>query len=143
MYNSVWYNNLLKPFLTPKASVFPVAWTILYILIFIALFLYFKTKIYKNKLRGYIYFIIQFILNIVWSPIFFIYKKIDGALLVIILLDIFVFLTIKEFYKVSKSAAYFLIPYFLWILFATYLNAGFFILNNKSVISSVALYFAR
>ena len=56
-------------------------------------------------------------------------QNIGLALAVVIVLDIFVFLTIKKFYSVSKLSGLILIPYFIWVLFATYLNMGYFILN--------------
>ena len=129
MYNSVWYNSLTKPFLTPPAFVFPPVWIFLYTTLLIALILYSVKFSRAGKLRGYIYFIIQLLLNLAWSPAFFIMKNIGLALFIIILLDIYVLLTIFRFYKVSKTAGIILIPYFIWILFATYLNAGFFVLK--------------
>ena len=60
---------------------------------------------------------------------FFILQNPNLALVVIIFMDLFVILTIKEFFKVSKISAYLLLPYLIWIIFATYLNIGFVILN--------------
>lgn len=128
MYNSVWYNNLVQPVFSPPSSVFVPVWAALYISIFAALILYF-IKNEENKGLGYFYFILQLVLNIAWSPVFFILKSIKGALVIVILLDIAVFLTIRKFYSVSKPAGVVLIPYFLWILFATYLNIGYLVLN--------------
>ena len=83
-----------------------------------------------NKKIGYVCFFTQLILNFSWTPAFFIFKNIIVALIIIILLDIMIFFTIKEFAKVSRLSALFLVPYFLWVLFATYLNIGFLVLNN-------------
>ena len=130
MYNSIWYNSLTKPVLNPQAKIFPPVWTILYILIFISLFLFINASSTSSKYKGYIYFAIQLFLNLIWSPVFFIMQNIGFALFIIILLDIFVFLTIKNFYKFSKISAILLIPYLLWILFATYLNISYFVLNG-------------
>ena len=127
--NLDWYNTLNKPLLTPQAEVFPAVWTILYILIFLSLIIFVTAKSLNTKTKGIILFIIQIFLNFFWSPIFFYWKNISLAFLVIILLDLFVILTIQEFYKVSKIASMFLIPYLLWILFATYLTFAFMILN--------------
>lgn len=128
MFNSFWFNNLNKPFLSLPNEIFAPVWSVLYTLIFISLVFYvFKKE--TNKKQGYIYFFTQLILNLLWAPSFFIFKNISLALIIIIFLDIFVFLTIKKFYSVSKISGILLIPYFIWILFATYLNIGYLILN--------------
>lgn len=128
MFNSIWYENLTRPFLSPPRWVFAPVWGVLYLTIFISFILYFLKKD-KNKLKGYIYFSIQIILNLLWTPAFFGAKNILLALIIIILLDIFLILTIKNFYPVSKIASLLLIPYLIWTLFATYLNFSYFILN--------------
>lgn len=122
-----WYQTINHPPLTPPSWVFPPVWAALYTMIFISLILFAVKRTEKSKVFGYILFTVQVFLNVSWSPVFFVYHRIGLALLILILLDIFVFLNIREFYIVSKKSAYFLIPYFLWILFATYLNACFFI----------------
>ncbi len=128
MYKSVWYNSLTKPVFAPPDWLFTPAWMLLYLLIFISLIVYITSE-GENKKSGYIYFAIQIILNFIWSPVFFLLKNIFLAFVVILLLDIFVILTIKKFYSVSKIAAWLLIPYLVWILYATYLNLGYFVLN--------------
>lgn len=130
MYKSEWYNNLIKPFLTPPNWIFPIVWSVLYFLIILSLIFYIVADTNLSKKTGYIYFTIQMILNLIWSPIFFILKNIFLALIIVILLNIFIFLTIKNFYSVSKISAILLIPYFLWTLFAVYLNFSYLILNR-------------
>ena len=126
MFKSVWYYNLTKPPLAPPDWIFPPVWSILYFSMLVALLLYlFKPA--QNKKSGYIYFAVQLIL--LWAIVFFYLKNMFLALIVIILLDIFVILTIKSFYKVSKISGLILIPYLIWILFATYLNIGYLVLN--------------
>lgn len=128
MFKSVWYYNLTKPPLAPPDWIFPPVWSILYFSMLVALLLYlFKPA--QNKKSDYIYFIAQLFLNLLWAPVFFYLKNMFLALIVIILLDIFVILTIKSFYKVSKISGLILIPYLIWILFATYLNIGYLVLN--------------
>jgi tryptophan-rich sensory protein len=129
MFNTIWYDNLIKPALHPPAWIFSPVWIILYGTIFTALILYTIKATHRNKLSGYIYFIVQMILNLAWSPIFFYFHNIGLALIVIILLDMSILINIIKFYKVSKLSGLILIPYFLWVLFATYLNISFFILN--------------
>ncbi len=128
MFNSIWYENLTRPFLSPPKWLFTPVWGILYLTIFISFILYFLKKD-KNKRKGYIYFSIQIILNFLWTPAFFGAKNILFALIIIILLDIFLILTIKNFYPTSKIASLLLIPYLIWTIFATYLNFSYFILN--------------
>ena len=128
MYNSIWYENLVKPpFASPDWVFFPV-WIILYITIFVSLVLYTVKPAY-DKTLGYIFFCIQMLLNIIWSPAFFVLKNPLLALFIVILLNISIILTIYRFYKVSKTAAIIMIPYLLWTLFATYLNFGYLVLN--------------
>ena len=101
MFKSVLYYNLTKPPLAPPDWIFPPVWSILYFSMLVALLLYlFKPA--QNKKSGYIYFAVQLILNLLWAIVFFYLKNMFLALIVIILLDIFVILTIKSFYKVSK-----------------------------------------
>ena len=129
MYNTLWYKRLIQPPFTPPAWVFAPAWTILYISMLVALFFYAKEKTNKDKSWGIVLFFSQILLNFCWSPIFFYLQNIIFALVVIIILDFLVLWNIIEFYRVSKISAYILIPYFAWILFATYLNLGFLVLN--------------
>jgi tryptophan-rich sensory protein len=129
MFDTVWYDNLIKPFLTPPAWVFPPAWIILYATLLAALILYTIKFSRTKKLLGYIYFILQMFLNLAWSPAFFVEQNIKLALGIIILMDIFAILMLRRFFLVSKLAGSILIPYIIWILFATYLNIGFLLLN--------------
>ncbi len=124
-----WYNELTKPYLSPPSWIFSPVWIILYIMILASLIIYFATPTIFNKIKGYILFGLQIILNFLWSPAFFLQKNIGLALIIVLLMDILVYYTIKHFYKISKLAAYLLIPYFVWILFATYLNLEFLRLN--------------
>lgn len=128
MFNSIWYENLIRPPFSPPNQIFMPVWTFLYITILIAFILYLFKKA-QNKKCGYTYFFIQIILNFAWSPVFFYFKQIFWAFIIIIFLDIFVFLTIKKFYSIQKISGLILTPYFLWIIFATYLNIGYLVLN--------------
>ncbi len=123
-----WYKSLIKPPFTPPDNIFMPVWSILYILIFLSLTIYILTDD-DSKTTGYVYFSIQMILNVLWAPVFFILKNIPISVVIIILLDIFLFLTVKKFYSVSKIACLILIPYLIWVLFATYLNISYLVLN--------------
>ena len=124
-----WYYSLNHPLFTPPSWFFAPAWTALYTMIFISLVLFTIKRTEQSKILGFVLFFIQIILNLGWTPVFFSFHRIGIAFVIIILLDIVVYFNILVFYKISKKSAYFLIPYFLWILFATYLNLGMFILN--------------
>ena len=129
MYNTICYSELNKPFLTPPAWVFPPVWIILYALIFAALIVYTIKCKRCNKLKGYVVFVLQMLFNLLWSPVFFALNNISLALGIVIILDILVFLNIYYFSKVSRTSGILLLPYFLWICFATYLNLMFLVLN--------------
>ena len=128
MFSSSWYMNLIKPQFSPPDWVFAPMWSFLYVSIFASLALYINSY-GENKTLGYVFFVIQMLLNIIWTPVFFGLQSIQGGLIVVILLDIFVFLTMYKFFQCSKIAGLVLIPYFIWIMFATYLNVGYLILN--------------
>ena len=127
MYNSIWYSTLPNPFLMPPNWLFAPVWTILYVMMFVSFLIYTTTQSRSNKMSGYVYFLLQLLLNILWSPAFFVLKNVGLALIIIILLDIFVYLMIRKFHEVSRFSAITLYPYLIWILFATYLNFWIFI----------------
>jgi tryptophan-rich sensory protein len=128
MCDLTWYKILHAPILTPPAFVFPIVWGFLYFTILLSFILYFWTDNGYKK-SGYIYFFAQLSLNFLWSPVFFLLKNIVLAFVMIVLLDIFLVLTIKKFYSVFNVSGLILIPYLLWVFFATYLNFGFMVLN--------------
>ncbi len=124
-----WYSSLIKPPLTPSPSYFPIAWGILYFLMTISFFMILSQKDSTNKHIAICLFLFQLILNFTWSYVFFEMKSITLGLVDIIFLLVFLILTITYFFKISKLAGWLLIPYFLQVLFALYLNFGILILN--------------
>ncbi len=126
-----WYSTLVKPALNPPAWIFGPVWIILYLLMGIALWLVWEKKNVKPKARrlGIIAFIIQLMLNTKWSIIFFGSQNISLALIDIVFLWIFILLTIFFFSKISKAAAWLLVPYIAWVSFAIYLNYSIWALN--------------
>ena len=129
MFNSLWYDNLIKPALNPPAWIFTPVWIIMYGILLLSLIIY-SIKITKqNKLFGYILFIVHMIFNLLWSPVFFIMQRIDIAFFIILILDLTAILIIKNFYTISKTSGLILIPYLLWLMFATYLNFELLRLN--------------
>lgn len=127
---STWYPELKKPLFTPPNWIFGPVWTLLYILMGISFYIVWsKTDIKSNK-NAFYFFIIQLLLNLLWSFFFFGLKSPIFGLFDIFLLLIFIILTILEFYKISKISAFLMVPYLIWVSFATVLNFSIFILNN-------------
>lgn len=123
-----WYAALNKPFFSPPNWLFGPVWTTLYILMGISLYLVWISK-NKQKQKAINLFLIQLGLNFLWSFIFFGMRSPALALAEIIALWIAIFLTIRAFYPISKLAANLLIPYILWVSFASLLNLMIVILN--------------
>ena len=140
---SAWYLALNKPVLQPPAIVFPIVWTIIYILIAISLGL----VIYSNakqiivdsdgsekealadKSKVYILYAIQGVLNILWCIVFFTLKMPAVAFALIVVYLVVVYLTMREAYKFNPWAAYLQIPYLLWLVYATALNYLIVLIN--------------
>ena len=123
------YKKLNKSSVAPPSWVFGVVWPILYFLMFISLSLVWNNKKCFPYCNSLTYFFIQLFFNLIWTSLFFYYKKPLYALIDIILVIIFTAITYKKFLKYNKLAAYLLIPYLLWLSFASYLNL-FIVLNN-------------
>ena len=127
-----WYQTLNKPFFSPPNWVFGPIWTILYFLMGLAVYLIWTSKTKNQKLRqvGLKFFSIQLGLNFLWSILFFgLHSPILG-MIDIIILWILILLTTIKFYKISKIAAYLLVPYLLWVSFASLLNLFIILLNS-------------
>lgn len=123
-----WYAALTKPALNPPAWIFGPVWTTLYLLMGISLWLIWKNDS-KEKNRAIWLFAVQLALNAIWSPIFFGVQSVSSALAIIVLLWIAIVLTILMFRKISKTAAWLLVPYIAWVSFASYLNYMLWVLN--------------
>ena len=129
MQNSEWFNSLNKPLLNPPAEIFTPVWIFLYITIAISLFFFLKGGFNKTKIVPIIFFGIQLLLNFIWSPIFFGMQNIRLAMIIIALMWLFILLTMISFYKQNKISGLLILPYFLWVSFASYLNFSFLRLN--------------
>lgn len=121
------YGDMVKPPLSPPSYIFPIVWTILYILMGISYFI--ATKDNENDKELNQIYILQLLVNFFWPIIFFVLKMYFTAFFWIILLLILVIIMIKELLKINKISGYLQIPYLMWLLFATYLNIGIFLLN--------------
>ena len=122
------YDMLQKPFLAPPSAVFPIVWTILYILMGVSYGIL-KSNNLTDEEIDWIYYV-QLVVNALWSFIFFIFEWRLFAFIWIFLLIALVITMIKKFYDKNKIAGFLQIPYLLWIIFAAYLNLGFYILNR-------------
>lgn len=124
-----WYPVLEKPSLNPPSWVFGPVWTALFLLMGYALYLVWTSESGKNKRLAFWAFGIQMVLNALWSIIFFGLNSPGGALIEIVFLWLAIFATIIAFAKISKPAAWLLLPYILWVSFASYLNYAIWALN--------------
>ncbi|MCF2524168.1 TspO/MBR family protein [Bradyrhizobium sp. G127] len=126
----VWYAGLAKPWWTPPPAVFPVAWTILYILIAVSLWrLWDRAAPSPARASAITWFMIQLALNAAWSPVFFGWHGTRTALVTIIALLIAIVMTMIAASRADKPAAWLLTPYLAWIAYATTLNAGVVAMN--------------
>lgn len=128
MNNMDTFKELSKPINVP-GIVFPIVWSILYLLMSISYYNVSESND-KNKDEAKMFYIVQLIINSLWSLIFFGFEAYLLSFIWIIILLIAVIVMIINFYKVNKTAAYLQIPYVLWILFAGYLNLGIYLLNR-------------
>lgn len=126
-----WFSSLNKPSWNPPSNVFGPVWIVLYLLMGISLWLVWKSnKLTNEKEIAITFFIIQLFLNFWWSLLFFKFHLPALAFVDIVLLLILITITIIHFFPISRIAAYILIPYVLWVGFATVLNYSIWILNK-------------
>lgn len=130
-YTNDLYGTLNKPFFAPPKEVFPIAWTIIYILIGLACY-----RVYILKYRGIdtssaiFTYAIQLLLNFLWPFIFFGLRLYGIAFIQLIILLAFVILTFVKFYKKDKIAGFLFIPYIMWLIYAGVLNFYIWMLNE-------------
>lgn len=126
---NTWYRNLKKAPWTPPNWVFGWVWFFLYICMAASLYLAWTNKKCYPYCNPLLYFFIQLLLNLVWTTIFFKYKKPLLALLDLCLMLCFAAYTAFLFYDISKLASYLLIPYLIWLLVALSMNVYIIIYN--------------
>lgn len=124
-----WYSSITKPGFTPPNWVFGPAWTILYIMMGVSLYLLLEARGPGHKKAALAFFSIQLLLNLLWSVLFFGLNSPSLALLEIVFLWIAIAATIFFAWPVSRNSALLLIPYLLWVSFAAFLNFSIFMLN--------------
>lgn len=117
------YSSIVQPSFAPPAILFPIVWSILYILMGISYYL-----VSEEGIKPKIYWI-QLVINLLWSIWFFLAKMYLFSFIWILLLDVLVIIMIKVFYDIKKKAGFLQIPYLIWIIFASVLNLFVVILN--------------
>lgn len=122
------YDTLQKPFLSPPSIVFPIIWSILYVLMGISYGILDSNSLVDSQINSIYY--LQLFVNALWSIFFFVLKWRLFAFIWILLLLALVILMIIKFYRKNKVAGLLQIPYLLWTTFATYLNFGVYLLNR-------------
>ena len=127
-----WYAFLQKPVFTPPNWIFGPVWTVLYIMMGIALYCVWKKRNpkTKSKVAAYTWFYIQLILNVMWSAVFFGMHSIFGGLLIIVALWLGIGVTILKFRKQAPNTVWLLLPYLLWVSYACVLNYSLWRLNG-------------
>lgn len=126
------YGEMQKPPLSPPAWLFPVAWTILYIMMGLSSYLIFVADIeFSHKFMLVVLYLIQLCLNFMWSILFFRWDAYMTAFICLMVLWCVVILCAFRFYSTSRLATLLLIPYIIWLTFAAYLNLGAYILRAR------------
>lgn len=125
--NMDWYRTLVHPAFTPPEALFGIMWSILYLTLGVSAFLTFREKLhtYASML-----FVLQLALNACWTPVFFGAHSLFGALLLIVAMVIALVFLFQACWQINRTAAWLLVPYGLWLCFATYLTAANWWLNG-------------
>jgi translocator protein len=131
-----WYATAEKAPWSPPNMLFGPVWTILYTLMSVAAWLVWRQRDTVDVRPALTAYVIQLVLNALWTPVFFGLFPVAGApalwlgLAIIVALDVLVLVTMLRFWPVNKAAAWLLVPYWAWVLFATTLNAAVAVLNS-------------
>ncbi len=130
-----WYADAAKAAWSPPNWIFGPVWSVLYTLMAIAIWLVWRERSAVPVRRAFTLYVTQLVLNALWTPVFFGLYPVIGtvalwiALGIIVAMDVLVLATIISFWRVSRVAAWLLVPYWAWVLFATTLNAAVAIQN--------------
>ncbi|MBE6607465.1 MAG: tryptophan-rich sensory protein [Ruminococcaceae bacterium] len=126
------YGEIKVPPLAPPSILFPIVWTVLYVLMGISAALVYTNREINPKSadKALVIYAFNLILNFAWSIIFFRFRAFFAAFICLMALLITIIKMISSFYKINKLSAYLQIPYLLWVAFAGYLNFGIWFLNR-------------
>ena len=124
------YGEFVQPPLSPPGWVFPVVWTILYLLMGYASYRILTAEAEPElRRRALLFYGLQLFLNFIWSPVFFGLEWYLAAFFILIGLWVLIYITMKKFAQIDELASDLLLPYILWVTFAGYLNLGVYLLN--------------
>ena len=127
---STWYATLIKPSFNPPNFLFAPVWVILYSLMAISFYIIWNKEPSEKRDKALTLFIVQMVFNILWSFIFFNQHELFLAFLDIVLMWIFIVLSMISFYKISPKASLLLIPYIIWVTYASILNLAIWNFNT-------------
>lgn len=125
----MWYAGLVKPAFVPPNWIFGPVWTLLYVVMGVSLYLVWIQKSKQSKKLAFAFFGAQLVLNTAWSVVFFGLHQPVAAIVAIGALLLAILLTMVQFWRFSKKAAYLLVPYVLWVCFASALTVAIAVLN--------------
>jgi translocator protein len=124
-----WYATLNKPWFTPPNALFGPVWSVLYVMMAVAVWRVGGHQAGTDRARAIAIFVLQLAFNALWSPVFFGLESPQLALAVIVAMLLSLALTLVLFWRLDRVAGALLIPYFLWVCYATAVNLGVVILN--------------
>lgn len=127
-----WFDALIKPAIYPPPATFGIVWSLLYLMMGIALAMVCAAWGARGRSVAIAAFAAQFTLNLAWTPVFFAAHQMTAALVVIVALALAIMVTIMLFWRVRRAAALLLIPYLAWVIFAGALNYEFLRLNPSA-----------
>ncbi len=131
---NTFYTKIDLPVLTPPNNVFPLAWSILYILLIISTTMVLSSADTAKIKSALQIFWLNMLLQIIWTYVFFYSGMFLAGFFVLVLLDFITVLLIDAYFRMRKTAGYLLLPYLFWLLFATYLNWGVIDLNGNAYV---------
>ncbi|MBO5501079.1 MAG: tryptophan-rich sensory protein [Clostridia bacterium] len=125
------FETVAKPPLTPPEWLFPVAWTVLYLLMGYASYVVWRSDAPVHQIdHALVWYGAQLAANFLWSPLFFQWNRHLAALMWLVLIVFLIVVTMVRFWRVDRKAGLLIVPYLCWTLFAGYLNAGVWLLNR-------------
>jgi len=119
---NAWYQTLIQPAAQPPGWVFGVVWPVLFFLIGLAFAMVLHAQSSRYRAPAIGLFVMQFLINLSWSPVFFHYHKVTAAFYIILVMLVMAIATTVAFARVRKAAAWLMVPYLVWISFASILN---------------------
>lgn len=130
----LWYNSTPKTAITPPNVVFPIVWSILYLLLAIYLFLLLTSSSLKESWKAHSLFILQLCLQLVWCQVFFGEGMLFYGLIVLIIADFTIVALIRETKNLGLKLYYLLYPYLIWMVYATLINLSYVYENGEIVV---------